>query len=267
MSDIDRRDDRGPFDIIGDVHGCAGELEALLIRLGYQVSWSKSAPERHVSVAPPEGRKAVFVGDLVNRGPDTPDVLRIVMSMMRDGTALCVKGNHEVKLARRLRGAGHRPDPTLDPGIAAIDAAGPDFRSAVLAFVASLPCHLWLDDGRLAVAHAGILHEMLGQDTGAVEAFCLYGPSTGRIDADGKPLRVDWAAAYRGATAIVCGHTPMQSTRWVNNTLCIDTGCVAGNRLTALRWPERETVDVTAQRIWSPAKRPLIDPDAAEPQP
>ena len=202
------------------------------------------------------------MGDLVNRGPDTPDVLRIVISMMRDGSALCVKGNHEEKLARRLRGAGHRPDPALDHSIAGINAAGPDFRSAVLTFVASLPCHLWLDDGRLAVAHAGILPEMLGQDTGAIEAFCLYGPPADRHNTDGKPLRVDWAAAYRGAATIVYGHTPMLRTRWVNNTLCIDTGCVAGNRLTALRWPEREIVDVAAQRIWSPPKRPPIDPDA-----
>ncbi len=82
----------GPFDVIGDIHGCSSELEALLAKLGYEDG-------RH-----PEGRTAVFVGDLVDRGPDSPGVLRRVMDMVASGDALCVPGNHENKLGRWLNG-------------------------------------------------------------------------------------------------------------------------------------------------------------------
>jgi hypothetical protein len=98
---FDRRDLAGPFDIIGDVHGCADELEELLGLLGYEVEWSGS----DVSVTPPRGRTLVFVGDLVDRGPRTPDVLRIAMAMAEAGTALCVDGNHDNKFARWINGA------------------------------------------------------------------------------------------------------------------------------------------------------------------
>ena len=267
MSGIDRREDQGPFDIIGDVHGCTDELEALLVRLGYRLDWSGEGSSRNVCVTPPEGRKAVFVGDLVNRGPRTADALRIAMTMVAAGTALGVEGNHEAKLARALRGASAKLDAALDRSIGEIDAAGAGFRTAVSAFITSLPSHLWLDGGRLAIAHAGILEEMLGEDTDAVKAFCLYGPPTDARAPDGNPARVDWAANYHGGTTIVYGHTPMLHARWLNGTICIDTGCVAGNRLTALRWPEREIIDVPAHQIWSPLKRPLVDPGAAGAQP
>lgn len=92
----DRRTDPGPFDIIGDVHGCRSELTELLIRLGYtrsDAAWSH-----------PEGRRAVFLGDLVDRGPDSPGVLGLVMDMVASGNALCVQGNHDNKLERKLAG-------------------------------------------------------------------------------------------------------------------------------------------------------------------
>jgi predicted kinase len=100
----DKRDDHGPFDIIGDIHGCADELQTLLARLGYGVAWSQDRGDRTVSISAPEGRKVVFVGDLVDRGPNSPDALRIAMSMVAAGTAYCVQGNHERKLGRWLEG-------------------------------------------------------------------------------------------------------------------------------------------------------------------
>src|SRR6185503_5022125 len=92
-----RKFDHGPFDIIGDIHGCFDELHALLTKLGYEIT--PAFEGRH-----PEGRKAVFLGDLVDRGPKIPEVLKLVMSMSETDQALAVPGNHDTKLMRKLRG-------------------------------------------------------------------------------------------------------------------------------------------------------------------
>lgn len=254
----DKRADTGPFDIIGDVHGCGDELEALLRRLGYTVDWQEVEGGRQVTVTPPPGRKAVFVGDLVDRGPRTPDVLRIAMSMVAAGTAHVVNGNHDRKLARWLEGRNVTVAHGLQQSIDQIEAEGPAFKAAIKPFLDGLLSHAWLDGGRLAVAHAGLKPEMVGRASPAVREFALYGETTGETDEFGLPVRLDWAAAYRGPTTIVYGHTPVLEPEWVNNTLCLDTGCVFGGRLTALRWPEKELVSVPAERVWCEPTRPLV---------
>ncbi|MES0211976.1 polynucleotide kinase-phosphatase [Mesorhizobium sp. M0028] len=253
----DKRDDHGPFDIIGDIHGCSDELHILLARLGYSVAWSEHQGDRMVTVVPPEGRKIVFVGDLVDRGPNSPDVLRIAMSMVAAGTAYCVQGNHERKLSRWLEGRKVTVAHGLQQTVDQLNAQDRGLREALPAFLDGLRSHVWLDGGGLAVAHAGLKEEMIGRGSGAVREFALYGETTGETDEFGLPVRADWAAAYRGKTGIIYGHTPTLSAEWVNNTLCIDTGCVFGGKLTALRWPERELVEVPAIETWSEPIRPL----------
>lgn len=256
----DLRGDSGPFDIIGDVHGCAGELEALLARLGYGVRWSGEPGAARVAVTAPAGRKAVFVGDLVDRGPRSPDVLRLVMSMVEAGTGLAVPGNHDVKFQRWLEGKDVKPSHGLDRTIAQLEPETKAFRVAVRGFFKALPIYLWLDGGRLAVAHAGIKDEMLGRVTGEVRRFCLYGETSGETDKFGLPIRYHWAAEYRGPTSVVYGHTPVPDADWVNNTLCLDTGCCFGGKLSALRWPEREIVTVPAADIYTMPVRPFGHP-------
>jgi protein phosphatase len=253
----DKRHDQGPFDIIGDIHGCADELQDLLVALGYAVAWGETGGERSVVVTPPAGRKAVFVGDLVDRGPNSPDVLRIVMSMVAAGTAYCVQGNHERKFGRWLEGRKVTIAHGLQQTIDQYEGTDRGFRAALPAFLDDLRSHVWLDGGRLAVAHAGLKAEMIGRGSGAVREFALYGETTGEIDEFGLPVRADWAADYRGETAVVYGHTPMPEAQWVNNTLCIDTGCVFGGKLTALRWPEKTLVEVPARQVWCEPMRPL----------
>ncbi len=244
---IDRRHDAGPFDIVGDVHGCRLELEALLEALGY-------APVEGVW-AHPAGRRAVFLGDLVDRGPDVPGVLDLAMAMVARGAALCVVGNHEAKLAKKLRGRDVRPTHGLAVSVAQIGAREASYGDAVAAFVEALPPHLVLDGGRLVVAHAGLAERFHGDGGTAARMFALYGDTTGKLDAGGLPERRDWAQDYRGAAVVVYGHTPVQRIAWVHGTLNVDTGCVFGGRLTALRWPERETVTVAArEKYWSSAR-------------
>ena len=249
----DRRDDRGPFDIVGDVHGCAEELRVLLERLGYVVAGEGDS----VAVAAPHGRKLVFVGDLVDRGPDTPEALRIVMAAEAAGVGLCVQGNHDRKLSRWLDGRKVQVNHGLQKSIDQLSLQTPDFRSRVKGFLSDLRSHYWLDAGKLAVAHAGLKEDMIGRGSPAVRDFALFGETTGETDEFGLPARLDWATNYRGKTTVVYGHTPTPEAEWVNDTICIDTGCVFGGKLSALRWPERELVSVAATRVYTEPVRPL----------
>ncbi|QEU91233.1 polynucleotide kinase-phosphatase [Streptomyces kanamyceticus] len=235
----------GPFDIIGDIHGCASELETLLGKLGY------------VEGVHPEGRTAVFVGDLVDRGPDTPGVLRRVMSMVAGGTALCVPGNHENKLGRYLKGRGVQHTHGLAETAAQLAGESEEFRGQVREFVDGLVSHYVLDGGKLVVCHAGLPEKYHGRTSGRVRSHALYGDTTGETDEFGLPVRYPWAEEYRGRAAVVYGHTPVPTATWLNNTICLDTGAVFGGHLTALRWPERELVDVPAEQVWYEPSRPL----------
>lgn len=250
----DRRDVAGPFDIVGDVHGCHAELVELLDRLGWQVNTAGD------DAVHPAGRRAVFLGDLVDRGPASPAVLRLAMNMVRSGAALCIPGNHENKLERALGGK----KVTLSHGLAETmeQLAGetPEFRAEVAAFIGGLVSHAVLDGGELVVAHAGLPEAMHGRSSGAVRSFALYGDTTGETDEFGLPVRYPWADEYRGRAAVVYGHTPVPDAVWVNGTICVDTGCVFGGKLTALRWPERELVSVAAHATYYEPVRPLHPP-------
>jgi polynucleotide kinase-phosphatase len=256
----DKRDVTGPFDIIGDVHGCRAELETLLGTLGYALA--RDEEHRPVGATHPEGRTAVFVGDLVDRGPDSPGVLRLVMGMVAAGTAICVPGNHEQKLARKLGGRQVQLTHGLPETLAQLDAETPEFVTSVKTFIEGLTSHYVLDGGRLVVAHAGLKEAYQGRASGRVRSFALYGETTGETDEYGLPVRYPWARDYRGSAAVVYGHTPIPKPEWINNTICLDTGCVFGGELTALRWPARELVSVPAAREYYAPVRPLVPVDA-----
>ncbi|MER5650459.1 polynucleotide kinase-phosphatase [Streptosporangium sp. NPDC002524] len=255
----DRRELTGPFDIVGDVHGCRAELETLLRDLGWEID-PGGAGAVH-----PEGRTAVFVGDLVDRGPDSPGVLRLVMGMVAAGTALCVSGNHEQKLARALNGRKVRVAHGLQESLDQLAAEPEEFRRDALAFMDGLISHYQLDGGRLVVAHAGLKEDYHGRASGRVRSFALYGDTTGETDEYGLPVRYPWAREYRGRAMVVYGHTPVPETEWINNTICLDTGAVFGGRLTALRYPEREIVSVPAECVWYESVRPLTAPGHRDP--
>ena len=255
-----RRDDHGPFDIIGDVHGCFDELVDLLRTLGYQVD--ADVP----TATPPAGRRAIFLGDLVDRGPGIAAVLKLVMSMVHAGTALCVPGNHETKLLKKLQGRDVKVSHGLAETLDQLARETPELSVQVGAFIDRLVSHYVLDDGKLVVAHAGMKESFQGRASGRVREFALYGESTGEVDEFGLPVRYDWAADYRGGGMVVYGHTPVPEAEWFNRTICIDTGCVFGGKLTALRYPEKELVQIAARRVYYEPVKPLRPEPAAATQ-
>lgn len=265
----DKRAERGPFDFIGDVHGCCDELEELLTQLGYVPTplerpgsgWSP------LCYAHPEGRRAVFVGDLVDRGPRVVDTLSLVRNMLAAGSAFCVPGNHDMKLLRKIRGKDVQISHGLAETLAEIDALAEADRTPFVRelaeFLDALVSHYVLDNGRIVVAHAGMKESMQGRGSGKVRDFALYGETTGETDEFGLPVRLKWASEYRGRAMIVYGHTPVLHLEWLNKTINIDTGCVFGGALTALRYPDLETVSVPARKIYCVPARPFL-PEAKE---
>jgi len=259
--------EHGPFDIIGDVHGCFDELVDLLTNLGYSIEKQANGDGVPAYTAqPPEGRKAIFLGDLVDRGPKIPEVLKLAMSMVAAGTALCVPGNHDVKLMRKLRGKDVQITHGLADSLEQMEKESPEFRDRVSKFIDSLVSHYVLHDGKLVVAHAGMKEEMQGRGSGKVRDFAMYGDTTGETEF-GLPVRYNWAAEYRGKAMVVYGHTPVPNSDWLNRTINIDNGCVFGGRLTALRYPEKEIVSVAAKGAYAQPVRPLVAAAvAAEPE-
>ena len=256
------RHEHGPFDVVGDVHGCFDELRTLLDRLGYVIERrADDGSGQTFEVRPPPGRKAIFLGDLVDRGPKTPEVLRLVMSMFEAGTALCVPGNHDVKLVRKLRGRNVQIAHGLAETLAQLESEPPEFKERVATFLDGLVSHYVLDDGKLVVAHAGMKEELQGRGSGRVRDFALYGETTGETDEFGLPVRYNWAMEYRGKAMVVYGHTPVPRPEWLNRTINLDTGCVFGGALTALRYPEKELVSVPAARAYAVPARPLLTVD------
>ncbi|HEY2390557.1 MAG TPA: polynucleotide kinase-phosphatase [Candidatus Angelobacter sp.] len=254
--------EHGPFDIIGDIHGCYYELLQLLEKLGY-------TKDEIGSLTPPAGRKAIFVGDLVDRGPKIPEAVQLIRDMVGAGNALCVPGNHDIKFMRAIRGKKvqitHGLGDSLDQ-FKIYDEAHERASHLAAEFIDKLVSHYVLDNGNLVVAHAGMKEEMQGRGSGKVREFALYGETTGETDDFGLPVRYNWAADYRGRAMVVYGHTPIAEPEWLNRTLNVDTGCVFGGKLTALRYPEKELVSVPAlQTYYEPAKPFLPEPELAAP--
>jgi protein phosphatase len=249
-----RKSEHGPFDIIGDVHGCLEELLELMTNLGYTVERNGDA----FQVVSPNGRKLVFVGDLVDRGPATDQALRLVMDMVASGQAFCVPGNHDVKLLRALKGRDVQLTHGLAESMQQLSAHPEEFRAAAAKFIDTLISHYVFDDGKLVVAHAGLKESMQGRGSMKVREFALYGETTGETDEFGLPVRYNWSADYRGSALVVYGHTPVPEPLWLNNTVNIDTGCVFGGKLTALRYPELETISVASRATYYEPRRPFL---------
>lgn len=245
-----------PYDLIGDVHGCYIELTELLLKLGY-------CPDAEAGFRHPQGRRVVFVGDLIDRGPASLKVLQLAMQMHQAGTALMTPGNHDDKLLRYLGGGRVRLDHGFERTVAELEALEPEQRTHYLArlipWLKALPPYLLLDEGKLVVAHAGLPEHLQGRLSRAVMAWALFGEARSYRQTPGQPERVEWPVTYQGRALVIYGHTPSGEARRRGNTLCIDQGCVFGGKLTAYRYPEGELVQIRAKDTYYPADAPDLD--------
>jgi protein phosphatase len=234
------RADKGPFDIVGDVHGCAEQLEKLFTRLGYRQDETKGYYFH------PERRRAVFLGDIVDRGGSNLKTLDIVYRMWRSGNAYYVPGNHCNKVFRYLNGRNVNINEGMDKTVAELAAVSNQEReqwsSKFSLLYASAPPYLLLDRGRLLVCHAGILPRYIGRTDHKACECCLYGPAAIASVKPQDPLA--WTSQYNAPHLLVYGHIPVAEPRWHNNTVDIDLGAGHDGSLAALRYPEKEIVQV-----------------------
>jgi protein phosphatase len=239
------------IDIIGDIHGCLQELHELTKLLGY--TWETGIPVH------PDQRSLGFVGDLTDRGPESLKVIDIIWKLVIDQRqAYYTPGNHCNKLYRYFLGnkvqATHGLETTVAEYTALNKKDQQKVRRQFMELYEKAPLYLTLDDGQLIIAHAGIKEKYIGQTGSKVKTFVLYGDITGEKNPDGTPVRRDWAKEYKGKPWIVYGHTPVKDVRKINNTCNIDTGAVFGGMLSALRYPEMETVSVPSSMPFVPEK-------------
>ncbi|MGN7407747.1 bis(5'-nucleosyl)-tetraphosphatase PrpE [Sporosarcina sp. SAFN-010] len=239
------------FDIIGDIHGCYDELLDLLDTLGYSL---KSGIPIH-----PSGREIAFVGDGMDRGPSSLQVMQLLFAMQDKGQLIYSPGNHCNKLYRFAKGNDVQQTHGLETTVAELDSLPKEKRAQTLKryrqFYEELPLYHQLDSEKLIIAHAGLPEQLIGAPPSrTVRTFVLYGDISGKTLSDGRPERRDWAKSYHGTPWIVYGHTPVEEPRFKHHTVNIDTGCVFGGKLTALRWPELETVSVASKQPFQPEK-------------
>jgi protein phosphatase len=261
----ERPEEHGPFDIIGDVQGCLDELHQLLGQLGYLEN--SSQVWRH-----PDKRRVIFLGNLVNRGPNSLGVLQLVARMVKAGQALYVQGNHCNRFYRYINGHHTALDQGLETTVAEFMALPTPERAEIAALVKDLigtaPPYLLLDNGKLAVAHAGLKDTMLGRLSDRIFYFCLYGHTTNSTNVKAALERSteeivvaeNWAEHYRGKPLIAYAQAPKAATgpEIHNNTVNLDQGCVFGGRLTAMCYPERSFVQVKAAHSYYPAATTVV---------
>lgn len=229
------------YDVIGDIHGCYEEFVTLTEQLGYD--WESGIPVH------PHGRKLVFLGDLTDRGPKSLETAALVWELViNKKQAYYSPGNHCNKLYRFFIGRKVQQTHGLETTVAEYEALGRREQKAIqkkfIDLYESSPLYHVLDEGKLVTCHAGIRQDYIGRDGKKVETFVLYGDITGEKHPDGSPVRRDWAQRYTGDAWIIYGHTPVREPRFVNKSVNIDTGAVFGGKLTALRYPEMDTVSV-----------------------
>jgi hypothetical protein len=221
--------------VIGDVHGCIDELEALLGPKA--ASWQR-------------GDRLVLVGDIVAKGPDSA----AVVALAREGGALAVMGNHDHRVLhfrdvqRGKAKDDHQPKPDQQQVLETLTAADWKFLESMPLFVRLGPEQK--GGPETAVVHGGAVAGVPLEQQDPEHLMCLRS-----IREDGKPTKklagTPWASLWRGPERLVFGHDAVRGLQQYEWATGLDTGCVYGGKLTALVLPERRLVSVEAKRAYS----------------
>ncbi len=241
------------YDLIGDVHSCGDELGELLELLGYRITWAQEHGERVACITPPAGRKVILLGDLLDRGPKAADTLRIAMAIVAQDCGYILMGNHDFLFTIGILGSPQPIHADAAQTISQLAHESAQFFWNLRDMFSDLPTYLWLDEGRLCVSHAGLRADLLGSSSAEAHNHAIYGNEPARNATRTYDPKLHWAASYTGETTMAYGHFRLQDALWVNNTICLDTACVYGGKLSALRWPERDIVSVPAHAQYTKA--------------
>lgn len=242
---FDHEEKTGPFDIIGDVHGTYTELKELIEKLGHKIVGEH--PNAYVETH--GGRTLLFLGDLTDRGNENKKVLSVIHNTYKKGNALVVKGNHDDKLLRYLKGNPIKINDGMEKTIEELEN-DPQFKETIKNWLATLPCHIILDGGKLVAAHAGLDETLQGRIGKKPDQIALYGNPSGVAND-----RRNFAADYKGEAFVVYGHYAGVKPVETPHSICLDTGSVFGNTLTALKWPEKTITQVQAKDTYTQSEK------------
>lgn len=212
---------------IGDIHGCHQEFAELLGLLELT-----------------KDDRLILLGDLVNRGPDSCKVI----DLARAHSALCLLGNHELRLLeyRRTKDESLIKETDLDTHT--------KLRPEDWAYLEAMPLTHELPDLNMVFVHGGFLP---GEPWQKQPAHIVTRIQV--IDSNGKPRKrsdapdaLPWADQWNGPPFVVYGHTPRPEIYKLKWSVGIDTACVMGGALTAFILPERRFVQVKARKRYFP---------------
>jgi serine/threonine protein phosphatase 1 len=234
--------------IIGDVHGCSEELEELLAILPIE-----------------EGEEVIFAGDLLDKGPDSAGVVRIVRELQARCRVVLVEGNHEDKHRRYRRNLLLRPEVARQMGGAEelAQITSELLPEDVVFLEEAVPFHRFSAGGKdFVVVHGGIPPVLSSLDgKGAFKQICrtrFVSAGSGKMLPLGQECRgVDpfWADVYDGRFGLALfGHQPFPGVRGFAHAVGLDTGCVFGGSLTAALVSKDGTLSFTsvpAHRKWA----------------
>jgi protein phosphatase len=236
------------YDFIGDIHGCYETLKSLLEKLDYKFNDSNNC-----WVHSSGNRIPVFLGDLVDRGPASYQVIALVMQMVRNNLAKYVPGNHCNKLFRHLKGNNVKVGNALKITLVHIEYEKKQNFEEVnrvlndfVDYIDKCKYHIVLDKGNVIAVHAAVDVENVGVYNKRTKEKNIYGfLDNSKVDEDGRPLRIPTYDIYKGKSLVVHGHIANEEPIFKNNVLDIDTGCgIKGGKLTAYRYPEGNFVSI-----------------------
>jgi len=218
--------------IIGDVHGCADELDDLLAKVNYD----------------PNGDLVIFAGDLIAKGPDSLRVVRKAQEL----NALGVLGNHDSYAVARLTD-------DLYPDREHTKLARQVLSDQDMEYLKNLPLSIKLEQFHVTVVHAGLLPD--STPAANTKSDLLHMRNVERVDGEWKATSdstkgVPWVSEWKGPEHIVFGHDAVRKLQKTEFATGLDTGCVYGGALSALLLPGHEVVSVMARKTYlEPGKK------------